>query len=208
MKDFGRDCYLNGIYDGGTLCRHYSSQYSPHNSQFIIHLQRGESCIDHMTTSMKLEMGQNHMTERIFNLTLEIIYLLTGEDCTVVMKSSIENNTRRRSHRLSTRQRQGSITKHPPTLLTLQKTNDHKILEVTKKITELLTGEVDTMSGIPLRNISLYLQIIIQKIITLYNILQEEIPLLQIYIPDLPNWGDQWIPLILRNLLMDHTPRL
>ncbi|XP_077322715.1 gastrula zinc finger protein XlCGF66.1-like [Lithobates pipiens] len=91
---------------------------------------------------MKMETGQNHTTERIWNLTLEIIYLLTGEDCTVVMKSSIENNIG--SHRLSTRQRerQDPITMYPPPLLTLQKNSEKKILDVTKKITELLTGEV------------------------------------------------------------------
>ncbi|XP_073450826.1 uncharacterized protein [Aquarana catesbeiana] len=90
-----------------------------------------------------VNMKKNNLHNGILIFTLEIIYLLTGEDCTVVMKSSIENNIRRRSHRLSTRQRerQDPITMHPPPLLTLQK-NEKKILEVTNKITELLTGEV------------------------------------------------------------------
>ncbi|KAM5125585.1 zinc finger protein 568-like [Mantella aurantiaca] len=34
---------------------------------------------DHMTTSMRMEEDQSHMTERILNLNLEIICLLTGE---------------------------------------------------------------------------------------------------------------------------------
>ena len=63
---------------GGTLCRHYLSQYGSDNSQFIIRLQRETSYIDNVTSS-KMDEDQSHMTERIINLTLEIIYLLTGE---------------------------------------------------------------------------------------------------------------------------------
>ncbi|XP_073451441.1 uncharacterized protein [Aquarana catesbeiana] len=89
-------------------------------------------------------MKENNLPNGILILTLEIVCLLTGEDCTVVKKSSIENNIRRRSHRLSTRQREreGPITMNPPPLLTLQKNNEQKILEVTNKMMELLTGEV------------------------------------------------------------------
>ncbi|PIO13685.1 hypothetical protein AB205_0010260, partial [Aquarana catesbeiana] len=87
---------------------------------------------------------KKNLHKRILLLTLEIVCLLTGEDCTVVMKSSIENIIRSRSHHLSIRQRerQDPITMHPPPLLTLQKNCEKKILEVTKKIIELLTGEV------------------------------------------------------------------
>ncbi|PIO13633.1 hypothetical protein AB205_0097670, partial [Aquarana catesbeiana] len=91
-----------------------------------------------------METGQNHTTERILDLALEIIYLLTGEDCTVVMKSSIENNIKGISHHLSTRQ--GPITMHAPPILTLQKNNEQKILEVTSKMMELLTGEESSSS--------------------------------------------------------------
>ncbi|XP_073450827.1 uncharacterized protein [Aquarana catesbeiana] len=89
-----------------------------------------------------VNMKKNNLHNEILTLTLEIVCLLTGEDCTVVMKSSIENIIKRRSHYFSTKQRQGPITMHPPPLLTLQKNNKQKILEVTNKITELLTGEV------------------------------------------------------------------
>ncbi|PIO25836.1 hypothetical protein AB205_0200880, partial [Aquarana catesbeiana] len=122
---------------GGTLCRHFSSQYSPDNSQFIIRLQRGESCVDHMTTPLKMEMGQNHVTKRILNLTLEIINLLTGEDYNVVRKISGEPLTpSSRLHRTS------PITVPPPHCLTAEVTSAKKIQEVTKKMMELLTGEV------------------------------------------------------------------
>ncbi|XP_040203483.1 gastrula zinc finger protein XlCGF53.1-like [Rana temporaria] len=41
--------------------------------------QRRETHIDHMIKSMRMEKDRSHMTEKILNLTLEIIYLLTGE---------------------------------------------------------------------------------------------------------------------------------
>ncbi|PIO28359.1 hypothetical protein AB205_0059270, partial [Aquarana catesbeiana] len=65
-----------------------------------------------------MEKNQSHTTERILNLTLEIIYLLTGEDYGPIKSSD-----------------------PPPPSLT-SKRNNRKILEVTQKIIELLTGEV------------------------------------------------------------------
>ncbi|KAM5127079.1 uncharacterized protein ACMZJ9_020715 [Mantella aurantiaca] len=89
-----------------------------------------------MTTSMKMEEDRSHMTERILNLTLEIIYLLTGEDHEVVMKRSGERVT-------STSRPHGpSITGHPCDLLTPERHNMEKILEVTQKMIGVLTGEV------------------------------------------------------------------
>ncbi|XP_068112036.1 gastrula zinc finger protein XlCGF48.2-like isoform X2 [Hyperolius riggenbachi] len=57
--------------------------------------KKGVSCIDHMTMPMRMKEVQNHMTERILGLTLEIIYLLTGEDCEVVKKITGELLTSR-----------------------------------------------------------------------------------------------------------------
>ncbi|PIO11346.1 hypothetical protein AB205_0011520, partial [Aquarana catesbeiana] len=90
-----------------------------------------------------VNMKKKNLHNGILILTLEIVCLLTGEDCTVVMKSSTENKIRRRSHRLSTRQRErrDPIPMHPPPLLALQENKKKKILEVTKKMVELLTGE-------------------------------------------------------------------
>ncbi|XP_075071147.1 uncharacterized protein LOC142160099 isoform X1 [Mixophyes fleayi] len=62
-----------------------------------------------------MEKDRDKMTERILNLTLEIIYLLTGE-C--------------------------SVTVPPPHSLIHERDNDQKILELTNKIIQLLTGEV------------------------------------------------------------------
>ncbi|XP_068113819.1 zinc finger protein 614-like [Hyperolius riggenbachi] len=38
------------------------------------------SCVDHMTTLLNMDEKRSYMTERILDLTLEIIYLLTGEE--------------------------------------------------------------------------------------------------------------------------------
>ncbi|KAM8923991.1 gastrula zinc finger protein XlCGF66.1-like [Pelodytes ibericus] len=76
-----------------------------------------------------MNKGQNQMCERILNLTLEILYLLTGEDYIVVKKP--------RSCRT-----QSSSKEPPPHSLIHQRNNDQKILELTNKIIQLLTGEV------------------------------------------------------------------
>ncbi|XP_040178157.1 zinc finger protein 33B-like [Rana temporaria] len=69
---------------------------------------------------LRMEKDWSHMTERLLNLTLEIIYLLTGEDYGPIKNSS-----------------------DPPTSSpTPESNNDKNILEVTQKIIDLLTGEV------------------------------------------------------------------
>ncbi|PIO28280.1 hypothetical protein AB205_0204230 [Aquarana catesbeiana] len=103
--------------------------------------QREVSCMDHMTTSMSMEKDWNHMTGKILDLTLEIISLLTGEDHTVVKKTSGEPLTPKSGlHRTS------PITVSLPQCLTTKKNNAKKVLDVTKKIIELLTGENVTVS--------------------------------------------------------------
>ncbi|XP_068115099.1 zinc finger protein 91-like [Hyperolius riggenbachi] len=52
--------------------------------------KRGASYIDHMMKPTRMDNNQSHATEKILNLTLEIIFLLTGEDCEVVKKLSGE----------------------------------------------------------------------------------------------------------------------
>ncbi|XP_044140921.1 zinc finger protein 282-like isoform X5 [Bufo gargarizans] len=83
-------------------------------------------------------MDQNRylMATRILDLTLEIISLITGEDYTVVKKSSDKCVTPRVSGGRS--RTQSPITEPPPHSLI----HEQKILELTNRITDLLTGEV------------------------------------------------------------------
>ncbi|XP_056405424.1 oocyte zinc finger protein XlCOF7.1-like isoform X2 [Hyla sarda] len=70
-----------------------------------------------------MERDRNNMADRIISLALEILFRLTGEDYTVVKKSS------------SGRCRAPVSEAH-------KKINEQKILELTKKMMELLTEEV------------------------------------------------------------------
>ncbi|XP_077321939.1 uncharacterized protein LOC143955701 [Lithobates pipiens] len=74
---------------------------------------------------MMMEEDRSHVTERILNLTLEIIYLLTGERFPLVRSGD-----------------HMTITVPPCDSLKPERHNMEKILEVTKKMMELLTGEV------------------------------------------------------------------
>ncbi|XP_040294050.1 zinc finger protein 1 homolog isoform X2 [Bufo bufo] len=82
----------------------------------------------------------NHITEKILNLTLEIIYLLTREDYTVVKKTSDNFMSNCVSGGWS--RTQSPIMEPPTHSLIPERNNDQKILELTNKIIELLTGEV------------------------------------------------------------------
>ncbi|CAI9540380.1 unnamed protein product [Staurois parvus] len=102
-------------------------QYHPNHSYF--HFPKlsvyKETCIDHMMAPMRMEEDRSHMTEKILNLTLEIIYLLTGERFPLLKSGD-----------------HMTITVPPCDSLKPERHNMQKILEVTKKMMELLTGEV------------------------------------------------------------------
>ncbi|XP_069615637.1 oocyte zinc finger protein XlCOF8.4-like [Ranitomeya imitator] len=83
-----------------------------------------------------MEQDRSHMAARILDLTLEIIYWITGEDHTVVKTSSGECVTPRVSGGRS--RTPSDITEPPPHSLI----HEQKILELTHRITELLSGEV------------------------------------------------------------------
>ncbi|XP_077137538.1 LOW QUALITY PROTEIN: uncharacterized protein LOC143803641 [Ranitomeya variabilis] len=84
----------------------------------------------------RMEQDTDHMAARILDLTLEIIYWITGEDHTVVKTSSGECVTPRVSGGRS--RTPSDITEPPPHSLI----HEQKILELTNRITELLSGEV------------------------------------------------------------------
>ncbi|XP_073421049.1 uncharacterized protein [Dendrobates tinctorius] len=88
----------------------------------------------------RMDMGRDKMAERMLHLTLEILFRLTGEDYTVVKKTS--------SDRCQDPVSEGwgsllsPITGPPPHPLIPEDINDQKILELIYKMMELLTGEV------------------------------------------------------------------
>ncbi|CAI9597112.1 unnamed protein product, partial [Staurois parvus] len=78
-----------------------------------------------MTKPMRMEEDQTHVTEKILNFTLEIICLLTGESFPPVKSGD-----------------HITITVPPCDSLIPEINIEKKILEVTKKMMDLLTGEV------------------------------------------------------------------
>ncbi|KAM5127530.1 uncharacterized protein ACMZJ9_020536 [Mantella aurantiaca] len=89
------------------------------------HTKTSVSGESHLASRKRMEEDQSHMTERILNLTLEIIYLLTGEICRLVKSGD-----------------QVTIMVPPPHSLKPERNNTKKILEVTQKMIGVLTGEV------------------------------------------------------------------
>ncbi|XP_069605782.1 oocyte zinc finger protein XlCOF7.1-like isoform X2 [Ranitomeya imitator] len=76
-----------------------------------------------------MDMDRDKMAERILHLTLEILFRLTGEDYTVVKKTSSERC-------------QDPVSEGWGRLLIHEDINDQKILELIYKMIELLTAEV------------------------------------------------------------------
>ncbi|XP_075114358.1 gastrula zinc finger protein XlCGF66.1-like [Leptodactylus fuscus] len=86
-----------------------------------------------------MDEDKNRMTEGIIiNLTLEIIYLLTGEDYTIVKKTSMSPH----SMEVGCKQPQSLFTVSLPHAFMDERDKTVKVLEITNKIIELLTGEV------------------------------------------------------------------
>ncbi|XP_069606495.1 oocyte zinc finger protein XlCOF8.4-like [Ranitomeya imitator] len=87
-----------------------------------------------------MDRDTNKMAEKILHLTLEILFRLTGEDYTVLKKTSSEHCQAPVSERWG--RPLSPNTRTPPHALKHENINDQKILELTYKMIELLTGEV------------------------------------------------------------------
>ncbi|XP_069611375.1 oocyte zinc finger protein XlCOF7.1-like isoform X2 [Ranitomeya imitator] len=88
----------------------------------------------------RMDRDRDKMAERILHLTLEILFRLTGEDYTVVKKTSSEHCQDPVSEEWG--RPLSPITGPPPHPLIHEDINDQKILELIYKMIELLTGEV------------------------------------------------------------------
>ncbi|XP_073538277.1 oocyte zinc finger protein XlCOF8.4-like [Phyllobates terribilis] len=88
----------------------------------------------------RMDRDRDKMAERILHLTLEILFWLTGEDYTVVKKTSSDRCQDPVSEWWG--RPLSPITGPPPHTLIHEDINDQKILELTYKMIELLTGEV------------------------------------------------------------------
>ncbi|XP_063814345.1 gastrula zinc finger protein XlCGF57.1-like isoform X1 [Pseudophryne corroboree] len=91
-----------------------------------------------------MDKSRSHMTERILSLTLEIIYLLTGEHYIPMKKETTDSLTPSSGSCMSggLSRTQSPIMVPPPHSLTHERDREQKILELTNKIIQLLTGEV------------------------------------------------------------------
>ncbi|KAM3938587.1 gastrula zinc finger protein XlCGF66.1-like [Leptodactylus fuscus] len=85
-----------------------------------------------------MDKNRNEISRRLLDFTLEIIYLLTGEDYTITKKTQGDCNHGHGSGGCS----ESPITEPSPYALIHEKINGQKILELTNKMLELLTGEV------------------------------------------------------------------
>ncbi|XP_075207946.1 LOW QUALITY PROTEIN: uncharacterized protein LOC142312844 [Anomaloglossus baeobatrachus] len=88
----------------------------------------------------RMDKNRDKMAQRIIHLTIEILFRLTGEDYTVVKKTSSERCQAPVSEGWG--RPLSPITGPPPHPLIHEDINDQKILELTYKMIELLTGEV------------------------------------------------------------------
>lgn len=91
-----------------------------------------------LTKTLGADKTRSHMMKRIINLTLDILYLLTGEDYIVVKKTD-DNDSRGEPLQ--------SPTPDPLPVSLSHNENDKKILQITNKIIELLSGEVEDEDG-------------------------------------------------------------
>ncbi|XP_077112993.1 uncharacterized protein LOC143768188 [Ranitomeya variabilis] len=87
-----------------------------------------------------MDMDKDKMAERLLQLTLEILFWLTGEDYTVVKKTSSECCLAPVSY--GWKRPVSPMMGPPPHPMIQEEINDQKILELAYKMIELLFGEV------------------------------------------------------------------
>ncbi|XP_075703347.1 oocyte zinc finger protein XlCOF29-like [Rhinoderma darwinii] len=92
-----------------------------------------------------MDKDRNEMSRRILDFTLEIIYLLSGEEYTIVKKTSGDCTT-------PIIHESGGWSSSPITEpLPRSRIHEKKILDLIYKMTELLTGEVGMLGNSTVR---------------------------------------------------------
>ncbi|XP_071986340.1 uncharacterized protein [Engystomops pustulosus] len=89
-----------------------------------------------------MDKEKSYVTEQILSLTLEIIYLLTGEDYGPLKKTVDLVMPNSQHHVLGKSGRNQNSTTLPGSCPSYKRNNEQKILHLTNKILELLSGEV------------------------------------------------------------------
>ncbi|XP_073435740.1 uncharacterized protein [Dendrobates tinctorius] len=141
VKPFSCPVCLKCFMHKSQLLRHESTHTGRYQSiQVLAKILVDIYCIVFLIGSSRIDRDNDKMVERILNLTLEILFQLTGEDYTVVKKTSSERCQEPVSVGLGVFPI--PITGPPPHPLIHEDINDQKILELTYKMIELLTGEV------------------------------------------------------------------
>ncbi|XP_063814369.1 zinc finger protein 26-like [Pseudophryne corroboree] len=87
-----------------------------------------------------MDHGQDERKERVLAHALRLLCLLTGQDCVLLKRFGDSVKHLRKSGGGS--RTQSPITDSPPHSLTHERDKEQKILELTNKIIQLLTGEV------------------------------------------------------------------
>ncbi|XP_073404148.1 uncharacterized protein [Dendrobates tinctorius] len=115
-------------------CRWRSLQY------WILSVEIFYNKIHFLMDPSRMDKDRKKMVEKILHLTLEILFRLTGEDYTVVKKTSSERCLDPVSE--GWKRPLSQIMGPPPHPLIHEDINDQKVLEIGYKMIELLTGEV------------------------------------------------------------------
>ncbi|XP_056387764.1 gastrula zinc finger protein XlCGF66.1-like isoform X2 [Hyla sarda] len=103
-----------------------------------------------LTDRLRMDKDRKDIADRVLNLTLELINLLTGENYTVVKKTSGECLTSSNHRYISRRwsKTQSSIVEPPPHERNHERNDNEKILELTTQIIELLSGEGEDVANV------------------------------------------------------------
>ncbi|XP_069837979.1 uncharacterized protein [Dendropsophus ebraccatus] len=123
-------------------CHPHSQPFSRHVPTPVEYFRPGDSFTTFVSEAenrsvsglLRMDKDRKQMTDTILSLTLQIIYLLTGKDYIVVKKITEENEEYSGD--------QESIMVTSPHSLIHERHSYQEILDLTNKITEVLTGEV------------------------------------------------------------------